>query len=220
MGGGSLPRGRALVSCPVAAAPPALGPQVPPGGNKTQYDEIGIPVALLSHKDMLDIFKVGPPAPSSPHLVWGHEYLMGRDPGARPSAMGWQVGGSYHTRPQLPGRGLAVPLSSGNGEPALEVRAPRPQGLCHAATERWLPGQWADPAHTRPCLTRGPCSPTVWGVGSGAGELPDTSRTGTFSLWKRLHVSILTVASTALPSLLDDSQATCPLLRARIRVQV
>uniref|UniRef100_A0A8C7AJN9 Signal peptide peptidase-like 2B n=1 Tax=Neovison vison TaxID=452646 RepID=A0A8C7AJN9_NEOVI len=30
---------------------------VPPGGNKTQYDEIGIPVALLSHKDMLDIFK-------------------------------------------------------------------------------------------------------------------------------------------------------------------
>uniref|UniRef100_F7CXC2 Signal peptide peptidase-like 2B n=1 Tax=Equus caballus TaxID=9796 RepID=F7CXC2_HORSE len=30
---------------------------VPPGGNKTQYDEIGIPVALLSYKDMLDIFK-------------------------------------------------------------------------------------------------------------------------------------------------------------------
>ncbi|XP_014651448.1 PREDICTED: signal peptide peptidase-like 2B [Ceratotherium simum simum] len=30
---------------------------VPPGGNKTQYDEIGIPVALLSHRDMLDIFK-------------------------------------------------------------------------------------------------------------------------------------------------------------------
>ncbi|XP_054442919.1 signal peptide peptidase-like 2B isoform X2 [Pteronotus mesoamericanus] len=30
---------------------------VPPGGNKTQYEEIGIPVALLSHKDMLDIFK-------------------------------------------------------------------------------------------------------------------------------------------------------------------
>ncbi|XP_037680025.1 signal peptide peptidase-like 2B isoform X2 [Choloepus didactylus] len=30
---------------------------VPPGGNKTQYDEIGIPVALLSHGDMLDLFK-------------------------------------------------------------------------------------------------------------------------------------------------------------------
>ncbi|XP_040317643.1 signal peptide peptidase-like 2B [Herpailurus yagouaroundi] len=30
---------------------------VPPGGNKTQYEEIGIPVALLSYKDMLDIFK-------------------------------------------------------------------------------------------------------------------------------------------------------------------
>ncbi|XP_074207304.1 signal peptide peptidase-like 2B isoform X3 [Camelus bactrianus] len=30
---------------------------VPPGGNKTQYDEIGIPVALLSHRDMLDIFQ-------------------------------------------------------------------------------------------------------------------------------------------------------------------
>ncbi|XP_077884353.1 signal peptide peptidase-like 2B isoform X1 [Ictidomys tridecemlineatus] len=30
---------------------------VPPGGNKTQYEEIGIPVALLSHRDMLDIFR-------------------------------------------------------------------------------------------------------------------------------------------------------------------
>ncbi|XP_024898810.1 signal peptide peptidase-like 2B isoform X2 [Pteropus alecto] len=30
---------------------------VPPGGNKTQYEEIGIPVALLSYKDMLDVFK-------------------------------------------------------------------------------------------------------------------------------------------------------------------
>ncbi|XP_075400863.1 signal peptide peptidase-like 2B isoform X2 [Tenrec ecaudatus] len=30
---------------------------VPPGGNKTQYNEIGIPVALLSHHDMLDIFQ-------------------------------------------------------------------------------------------------------------------------------------------------------------------
>lgn len=44
---------------------PPLGPQVPPGGNKTQYEEIGIPVALLSHKDMLDIFKVGSPASCS-----------------------------------------------------------------------------------------------------------------------------------------------------------
>ncbi|XP_005405960.1 PREDICTED: signal peptide peptidase-like 2B isoform X1 [Chinchilla lanigera] len=30
---------------------------VPPGGNKTQYEEIGIPVALLSHRDALDIFR-------------------------------------------------------------------------------------------------------------------------------------------------------------------
>ncbi|ELV09264.1 Signal peptide peptidase-like 2B [Tupaia chinensis] len=35
---------------------------VPPGGNKTQYEEIGIPVALLSHKDMLDIFRGAVPA--------------------------------------------------------------------------------------------------------------------------------------------------------------
>lgn len=42
---------------------PPLDSQVPPGGNKTQYEEIGIPVALLSYKDMLDIFKVGGPSP-------------------------------------------------------------------------------------------------------------------------------------------------------------
>lgn len=30
---------------------------VPPGGNKTQYDEVGIPAALLSYKDQLDIFR-------------------------------------------------------------------------------------------------------------------------------------------------------------------
>lgn len=42
---------------------PPLDSQVPPGGNKTQYEEIGIPVALLSYKDMLDIFKVGDPSP-------------------------------------------------------------------------------------------------------------------------------------------------------------
>lgn len=35
-------------------------PQVPPGGNKTQYEEISIPVALLSHSDLQDIFQVGP----------------------------------------------------------------------------------------------------------------------------------------------------------------
>lgn len=35
--------------------------QVPPGGNRTQYEEIGIPVALLSHRDMLDMFQVGAP---------------------------------------------------------------------------------------------------------------------------------------------------------------
>lgn len=33
--------------------------QVPPGGNKTQYEEISIPVALLSHRDLRDIFRVG-----------------------------------------------------------------------------------------------------------------------------------------------------------------
>lgn len=32
---------------------------VPPGGNKTQYEEISIPVALLSHRDLRDIFRVG-----------------------------------------------------------------------------------------------------------------------------------------------------------------
>ncbi|XP_057627929.1 signal peptide peptidase-like 2B isoform X3 [Chionomys nivalis] len=30
---------------------------VPPGGNKTQYEEISIPVALLSHRDLRDIFR-------------------------------------------------------------------------------------------------------------------------------------------------------------------
>ncbi|ERE72409.1 signal peptide peptidase-like 2B-like protein [Cricetulus griseus] len=30
---------------------------VPPGGNKTQYEEISIPVALLSHRDLRDIYK-------------------------------------------------------------------------------------------------------------------------------------------------------------------
>lgn len=33
-------------------------PQTPPAGNKTQYEEIDIPVALLSYADMLDISKV------------------------------------------------------------------------------------------------------------------------------------------------------------------
>lgn len=32
--------------------------QTPPAGNKTQYEEIDIPVALLSYADMLDINKV------------------------------------------------------------------------------------------------------------------------------------------------------------------
>lgn len=32
--------------------------QVPPGGNRSQYEEIDIPVALLSYSDMLDIVKV------------------------------------------------------------------------------------------------------------------------------------------------------------------
>lgn len=32
--------------------------QVPPGGNRSQYEEIDIPVALLSYTDMLDIGKV------------------------------------------------------------------------------------------------------------------------------------------------------------------
>ncbi|XP_055463790.1 signal peptide peptidase-like 2B isoform X2 [Psammomys obesus] len=30
---------------------------VPPGGNRTQYEEISIPVALLSHRDLQDIFR-------------------------------------------------------------------------------------------------------------------------------------------------------------------
>lgn len=32
--------------------------QTPPAGNKSQYEEIDIPVALLSYSDMLDISKV------------------------------------------------------------------------------------------------------------------------------------------------------------------
>lgn len=32
--------------------------QTPPAGNKSQYEEIDIPVALLSYTDMLDISKV------------------------------------------------------------------------------------------------------------------------------------------------------------------
>lgn len=32
--------------------------QVPPAGNRSQYEEIDIPVALLSYADMLDIGKV------------------------------------------------------------------------------------------------------------------------------------------------------------------
>lgn len=39
--------------------PASCSLQVPPGGNKTQYEEISIPVALLSHRDLQDIFKVG-----------------------------------------------------------------------------------------------------------------------------------------------------------------
>nr|XP_044608147.1 signal peptide peptidase-like 2B [Equus asinus] len=54
------PRGRdycILYNPQWAHLPHDLSKAVPPGGNKTQYDEIGIPVALLSYKDMLDIFK-------------------------------------------------------------------------------------------------------------------------------------------------------------------
>lgn len=36
-----------------------FGLQTPPAGNKSQYEEIDIPVALLSYSDMLDISKVG-----------------------------------------------------------------------------------------------------------------------------------------------------------------
>ncbi|XP_012584878.1 PREDICTED: signal peptide peptidase-like 2B, partial [Condylura cristata] len=41
---------------------------VPPGGNKSEHDEIGIPVALLSYKDKLDIFKsLGRAVKAAPH---------------------------------------------------------------------------------------------------------------------------------------------------------
>ncbi|XP_006514276.1 signal peptide peptidase-like 2B isoform X7 [Mus musculus] len=40
-----------------AHLPHDLSKVVPPGGNKTQYEEISIPVALLSHRDLQDIFR-------------------------------------------------------------------------------------------------------------------------------------------------------------------
>uniref|UniRef100_A0A673MLS9 Signal peptide peptidase-like 2B n=1 Tax=Sinocyclocheilus rhinocerous TaxID=307959 RepID=A0A673MLS9_9TELE len=40
-----------------ARLPQDLSKATPPSGNKSQYEEIGIPVALLSYKDMLDISK-------------------------------------------------------------------------------------------------------------------------------------------------------------------
>ncbi|EDL89215.1 similar to SPPL2b; presenilin-like protein 1, isoform CRA_c [Rattus norvegicus] len=40
-----------------AHLPHDLNKVVPPRGNKTQYEEISIPVALLSHRDLQDIFR-------------------------------------------------------------------------------------------------------------------------------------------------------------------
>lgn len=73
---------------------PSLDSQVPPGGNKTQYEEIGIPVALLSYKDMLDIFKVGVPPPE---VCWArglNRWWAG--PVARPSCLGLARVGLAH----------------------------------------------------------------------------------------------------------------------------
>lgn len=68
--------------------PQLLSLQVPPGGNKTQYEEISIPVALLSHRDLQDIFMVGSrqavggggfwgtvgPPPSKSTLLWEQRF--------------------------------------------------------------------------------------------------------------------------------------------------
>lgn len=43
--------------------------QTPPAGNKTQYEEIDIPVALLSYSDMLDISKVRSQLPTDISLL-------------------------------------------------------------------------------------------------------------------------------------------------------
>lgn len=43
--------------------------QVPPGGNRSQYEEIDIPVALLSYTDMLDIGKVNSVLNALIHII-------------------------------------------------------------------------------------------------------------------------------------------------------
>ena len=89
-----------MAVCPILDGPgsardlPPLGSQVPPGGNKTQYEEIGIPVALLSHKDMLDIFKVGGPYPCSLRWAWGLSRWQAGPVGRRP-CLWLAMGGSY-----------------------------------------------------------------------------------------------------------------------------
>lgn len=77
---------------------PPLGPQVPPGGNKTQYEEIGIPVALLSHKDVLDVFKVGP-LPLRSALAPGCSYPTPPEGGPRCCPKS----GPETTAPEVPG---------------------------------------------------------------------------------------------------------------------
>lgn len=154
--------GWALVSHDV---PPAfLGPQVPPGGNKTQYEEIGIPVALLSYRDMLDIFKVGSAASSSLQLVRGRESVVGRGPRSEAAHRG--LAGVWFLSPP----GQAVPPSGGDGEPAPEVRAPR------------LPGQAGRPC-LRPALSdQRPVFTHGLGSQFRGRQLPDTSRRGIFSV--------------------------------------
>lgn len=102
---------------------PPLGPQVPPGGNKTQYEEIGIPVALLSHKDVLDVFKVGP-LPLRSALAPGCSYPT-------PPREGPGAARSQGQRPQ-PRKCRAWPISP----QAAALAAWRcPQGVtdCHTA---------------------------------------------------------------------------------------
>lgn len=78
-------------SAPSRGSHPLLPPslQVPPGGNKTQYEEIGIPVALLSYRDMLDIFQVGLPTCPPPSAA-----------GPGPGEMGPQCCEPQERRPQ------------------------------------------------------------------------------------------------------------------------
>lgn len=102
-------------------APPS-GSQVPPGGNKTQYDEVGIPAALLSYKDQLDIFRVGPPP-----VCGVRRWAAGRGPWA----------GLRHLSPAVPRR-----LPPRRRCPCRPGPA-RPEAWVPLGRGRWVLSRWA-----------------------------------------------------------------------------